>query len=127
MKYVFYLLIALGAALYFPRSRAVIADFAEPAITPVLRWGTNNELERIAGDLQNEVQTGRGLPAQGEDFQAWLRDNYQGEDSRLDSWDGPYYLEIELGTFRVVSAGPDGERGTADDLSAGGRLPSGRR
>lgn len=122
MKYFFYFVIALGAVLYFPRSRAVITDVAEPVLTPVLRWGTKNEVERIVGDLQTEVSTGRGLPQQGDDFQRWLRENYQGESSRVDSWDAPYVLQVRRATFQVVSGGPDGQLGTGDDISVSGRL-----
>jgi len=123
VKYIFYFLIALGAALYFPRSRAVITDVAEPVLTPVLRWGTTNEVERIVEDLQNEVRTGRGLPQRGEDFRRWMRENYQGESSRFDSWGSPYVLVLRRGSFQVLSPGPDGERGTPDDIAVSGERP----
>ena len=64
MKAIFLFLIALGAALYFPQSRAVVVDLASPVLTPVLRWSTRGEMERIVGDLETEDQTGRALPRQ---------------------------------------------------------------
>lgn len=116
MKFVVYILIALGAALYFPQSRAVVMGYAAPVINPVLRWSTTNEMERIVGDLENEAQTRSWIPEPGEEFQDWMARNYQGEDSRLDSWDRPYVLDIGRREFRLLSLGPDGERATADDI-----------
>lgn len=122
MKYVFYLLIVLGAALYFPQSRAVITDFVEPVLTPILRSSTQDEMERIVGDLETELQTGFNLPSRGQGFQDWLRKNYQGSSSREDSWGGEYILQVRRRTFRVVSAGPDREMGTLDDIVVTGQL-----
>lgn len=110
-------LIALGVAMYMPDSRTWILERAEPALTPVFRWQTNSELEKIARDLQMYERENMGrLPAEGL-FLRWLENRYQGDDPTTDSWGNTYSLLARSDSFRVVSYGPDGVQGTPDDLT----------
>lgn len=127
MKLVFLLLIALGAALYFPESRAVVVDASEPVLNPVLRWSTQGEMRRIARDLETQSETGRGFPRDEEEFAEWLDDNYQGITSKTDPWGNSYALRLWPDSFGVVSPGPDGEQVTSDDVVVTGRIQEPRR
>jgi hypothetical protein len=61
-------------------------------------------------------------------FPAYLRRNLvlqasdQQRDTSLDPWGNVYQLRIEPGRWIVVSAGPDKEMGTPDDLQTSVRL-----
>lgn len=116
MRTVFVILVALGAALYFPRSRAVLLDTAAPVLNPVLGWATRGEMRAMARDLEQRVNTGRSIPSNGREFATWLENNYQAGDSRTDSWGQPYTMQRWADSFAVISAGPDGRTGTEDDL-----------
>lgn len=120
------LLLALGAGLYFEQSRTAILEFASPAVQPALRWMTNQELQQIAGDLEEYVVSRGSLPARAGEFESWLRDRYRDDKFHTDSWGTPYRLRLASGgQFRVISAGTDQEFDTEDDLTAeGSRTPA---
>jgi hypothetical protein len=110
------LLIVLGLALYFPESRGRILERARPLATPVYAWMTNQELRRIAEDL-DVFQTSRGeLPTRRGEFDDWLDRRYPLEESRVDAWGTRYRLEVFSSRFEVLSAGPDRSFRTDDDL-----------
>ena len=116
MKVLFASLVALGAALYFPRSRAVLLDTVAPVLNPMLGWATRGEMRAMARDLEQRVNSGRTIPSNEREFEAWLQNNYQAGDSRTDSWGQRYTMERWADSFAVVSPGPDGQPGTADDI-----------
>lgn len=116
MRAVLVVLVALGAALYFPRSRAVLLDTIAPVLNPMLGWATRGEMRAMARDLEQRVNTGRPIPTNRQEFETWLANNYQAGDSRTDSWGNLYELERWADSFAVVSPGPDGEVGTDDDI-----------
>ena len=60
----------------------------------------------------------RALPLTQENLEAALSDGTQRP--VLDPWDNPIRIEViepQPGWFRLTSVGPDGEFGTADDIS----------
>ena len=118
-KIVLLLIAALGVGLYFPQSREAILDAASPLATPAYRWMTNQELQRIADDLERRVSAS-DFPLRRGEFDAWLDSRYPEPSSRVDAWGTRYQLEVSGATFRVISARPDGEFGTDDDLSIEG-------
>lgn len=123
LKILFYLAIALGAALYFPQSRAVVLDVSEPILNPVRRWSTRGEMQRIARELESQSQTGSGFPVNQEEFAAWIDRNYEeAAGSRTDPWGNPYTLRFWPDSFGVVSSGPDGELQTGDEVVVTGEL-----
>lgn len=129
MKIVFFLLIALGAGLYFPQSRGVIVETARPVLDPVLRWSTRGEMRRIVRDLENRSATTRSFPSEQRQFVAWMEREYQG-DATTDPWGRNYVIRMASDSFAIVSPGPDGLLDTADDVSLEGGLrdnPLGRR
>jgi hypothetical protein len=77
---------------------------------------TNQELRRIAEDL-DVLQGSRGeLPTRRGEFDAWMDRRYPQEESRLDAWGTRYRLEVFSSRYQVVSAGPDRSFRTDDDL-----------
>lgn len=116
-KLLFLLLCALGAALYFPESRAVVLTTIEPALNPAFRWSTNGELDRIMRDLQTVDRTSTGgIPENQEAFEAWLDRRYQVPETTYDAWGTRYRLESDRGSFTVISAGHDRQFGTEHDI-----------
>lgn len=121
-----FLLLALGAALYFPSTRAVVLDTLEPVLNPVLAWQTKSEMDQIARELQMINREGQAIPEPGEQFQAWMGRNFQGGDSE-DAWGNPYTLKLWPDSFGIVSRGPDLEVNTSDDLVHAVLIPRQRR
>jgi hypothetical protein len=118
------LLAALGVALYFPTSRAVIAERLTPLRTPVYRWMTEQELAQIVEDLAAHEASRGTFPSGRGEFDPWMENRYPQLRSRLDAWGNGYRLESSVLDFRVLSAGADGVFGTADDLvRVGTRAP----
>lgn len=122
----------LLAALVAMTSGAVpsLRDRAEPVLSygisgfdtavswfadSVFRWSVNNELTTILDRLEKHAATGEPLP-RPDGFPAFLRRNRMA--GSIDPWGAAYYLEVRAETVVVGSAGPDGERGTDDDLTA---------
>lgn len=122
MRVLFVLLVALGAALYFPTSRAVVLDAAEPVLNPVLRWSTRGEMRKIVRDLETLSQTGRPFPTDQSSFAEWMDRTYTGLHSTLDGWENTYVLRVSYQTFTVIAPGPDGEVDTDDDVVMAGEL-----
>ncbi len=113
-KLILMFMVGLAAALYFPTSRAVVMEYAAPVLNPAFRLATKAEIEKLARDLQNyERETGR-LP-EPRQFGSWLEGRYAGDATR-DSWGNTYVLVIRPRAFDVLSLGPDGRQGTADDI-----------
>jgi len=109
------LVIAFAVGLYFPESRAVIAEYASPVIDPYLSMSTEEEMK----DIMDEVKTYQRenferLPDE-RNFDEWVEARFSGEGS-LDSWGRPYEYQVDRGQIHLISWGPDGERGTDDDI-----------
>lgn len=117
------LLLALGVGLYLPESRAKIWRVVRPVTFPFYSWMTEGEMNRIADDLYDYEETYRQFPGP-RGFDAWMDDRYEDPTLTRDSWDTRYRLQPgSRGTFRVVSAGPDREFDTDDDLVIVGTRP----
>jgi hypothetical protein len=126
-KLILFLVLALGAALYFPKTRPVVLDTFAPVINPVLRWQVNGELNQILRELQTIQREGRQpLPVPGGDFQAWMDRNFWGGES-LDGWGNRYIMRTWRDSVGVISRGPDLEIDTPDDLRAIMPIPRERR
>lgn len=108
-------LVAILVGLYFPRSRAVIIDVARPALTPVFRWQTLGEMNRIAREVQTHERESFGQLPDQRRFPAWLAGRFD-EPAVTDSWGQPYTLVTQGDSFFIVSWGPDAVARTDDDL-----------
>jgi hypothetical protein len=114
-KVILVFICALGAAFYFPNSRARLLHYLDPVVAPVLEWSTKNEMNQIAGDLVAEARTGRQLPDRPQQFVEWMERNYDvGGDT--DAWGNLYSYRVWPDSFGIISNGRDLEIGTADDL-----------
>ena len=111
------LMVVLGlvAAFYFPNSRAVMMDIAEPVIVPVARWSTSAEMRQVGENvLEHERLTGK-LPDR-RTWLGWLDYRYSSDDLRQDPWGSMYQLRVWADSVAIVSWGPDAMSSTEDDF-----------
>jgi hypothetical protein len=89
------LLLVLGfvTALYFPDSRQVIVDKAMPVLQPMLIWNAEREMENFTAD------------------------------AATDPWGTTYSYQAWADSFAIRSDGPDGDRGSVDDLRVAWQRP----
>ncbi len=118
-KLILFLLVALGASLYFPASRVVVLEKAQPVLNPVLRWSTTGEMRKIVRELATHERSYDKLPEPRE-FSAWLEAKYRGGPTE-DAWGNDYTLRVWPDSFAVISPGVDGERGGLDDIQVSER------
>lgn len=112
-----FLLIILGILswLYFEETRVILLDVAEPAVLPVLRWSTEEEMRQVARNVvEHERLTGQ-LP-DGSAWLDWLDYRYAAEEIKRDPWGTIYQLETSGDSVWILSYGPDRVRGTEDDF-----------
>lgn len=111
------LLILLGVLVwyYFPDTRAMLMDVAEPVVVPVVKWGAEEEMAQIGRNVvEHERLTGR-MPS-GAEWLGWLDYRYPTDDIKLDPWGSVYQLEVEPDSVAIISFGPDRTRDTPDDF-----------
>ena len=123
-KFILYLVVALGAAYSIPPIRERIdapTARAWAQITPHFRFITDRVRGRLAEReetaivtfLRDEHALGHALP-EADGFQAWMQQHVS---VGRDPWDSQYFLVTkENGSLAVGSSGPDGKRGTPDDI-----------
>lgn len=116
MRVLFLLMVlAVLTWLYFPETRDILMDVAEPVVLPVMRWSMQEEMETIARNaVERERLTGT-LPT-GPEWLEWLQDRYASDEARTDPWGSVYQLEASKDSVWTLSYGPDRIRGTSDDI-----------
>ena len=117
------LLIILGivAALYFPDSRRVIVEEAMVVARPVLIWSAEREIEVLSRSVRREARETYQLP-QTRGWNTWLVTNFTGN-AATDPWGKTYSYRAWPDSFAIRSDGPDGRRGSEDDLRVGWHRP----
>jgi len=108
----------------FPDSRAIVLDAAAPVVRPVVRpvvntfmaWGTLDEMERVGRNVVTHERLTGEIPEGEGAWQAWLEERYPARDIGFDTWGAPYQLLVWPDSVGILSYGPDGIPGTADDL-----------
>jgi hypothetical protein len=114
----------LGAQITAPlhdgveRAVGISRPLLQPLLDPAFRMSTRNELTVMARQLRRRNETGQPLP-DPRTFQKFLTDTNLSGRGGQDPWGRDYYLAIQRDSVLVGSAGPDGVRGTADDLTEG--------
>ena len=110
------LLIILGfvTAMYFPDSREMMIDKTMPVIQPMLIWNAEREIEELSRGVRREQRQTYQLPPTRQ-WSAWLATNFTG-DAATDPWGTTYSYQAWPDSFAIRSDGPDGERGSPDDL-----------
>lgn len=116
-KIILFLIVLLGAAMAIPSTRAKIEEAATPVMDGFRARLVPSRLSAMADQLEARLKRGEGLPAS---WDGWLRRDYSGVPE--DPWGNLYYLENGRRGFTVGSMGPDGEKGTEDDIRETRRL-----
>lgn len=114
-KLVLLVVLAVVTWLYFPETRAMLMDVAEPLVLPIMRWSMEEEMETVGRNAVDHERLTGELPA-GPDWLRWLQERYVSEDSRTDPWGSVYQLEASKDSVWTLSYGPDRIRGTHDDF-----------
>ncbi len=112
------LLLALLAALvwvYFPETRAMLLEAAEPIAAPIARWGTEEEMAQVARNVVDQERLTGALPS-GSAWLGWLKQRYASPEVATDPWGSTYQLEASDDSVWVISFGPDRTRNTEDDF-----------
>ena len=109
------ILFGLVAAYYFPDSRQVMVDLAQPVLAPAIRWSTKEEMAQVGRNvIEHERLTGQ-MPDR-RSWLAWLDYRYSAEDLKQDPWGSVYQLRVFADSVAIVSYGPDRTRSTEDDF-----------
>ena len=112
---------AVGMAV--PSTRAEIqANAFTPAKDAIGARLAPRRLRVMADQIDVRLSRGEGIPDQA--FNSWVRRDYSGPET--DPWDNPWYIVARRGSYTVGSTGPDGEQGSADDITETRNLPRGR-
>lgn len=108
-------IVALLTWSYFPETRAMLMDVAEPIVLPIMRWSASEEMSQVARNVvEYERLTGQ-LPA-GRGWLEWLDYRYSMDDIKRDPWGSVYQMEASTDSVWIVSFGPDRVRGSDDDF-----------
>ena len=108
------LIVAFAIAAAIPSTRGQMRDALSPILDGARAKMVPGRLEAIADQLDGLLANGRPLPG---DFQDWLVREYTGGPAQ-DAWGNYFYLDARRrGGYTVGSLGPDGERGTGDDIT----------
>jgi hypothetical protein len=104
---------AFAVAMAVPSSRQRIQDDVFTPIKDDIGARLVPRRLRVMAD-QLDVRLGRaeGLP---DNFEGWLRRDYSGPET--DPWGRSWYLIQGRSSYTVGSLGPDGDRGTEDDIT----------
>ena len=117
------LLVVLGIVtwFYFPETRAILLELADPVVTPVVRWDMTEEMEQVGRNVVEHERLTGAMPS-GTGWLEWLDYRYSSADMRQDPWGSTYQLEVTQDSVGIVSFGPDRTRQTDDDF----RVATGR-
>ena len=107
--------LALLTWVYFPETRAILFDLAEPIVVPVVRWSTEEEMSQIGRNVVDHERLTGSVPS-GPNWLQWLDFRYASAEMKLDPWGSTYQLLVWSDSVGVVSLGPDRTRMTDDDF-----------
>jgi len=108
-------LLAVATWYYFPETRAMLLDAAEPVVTPLVRWGAEEEMAQLARNVVDHERLTGALPL-GASWLGWLRQRYAGSEIHTDPWGSVYQALASKDSIWVISFGPDRTRNTDDDF-----------
>lgn len=86
-----------------------------PVVNPFRTMKTRQEIGQVTSELVQDRNNGY-LPPTVEELDLYIHRRVEGSDG-VDGWGTPYTLIREPDSVAVVSAGPDREFGTDDDIS----------
>lgn len=108
--------LAIAVWYYFPETRAIMLDTAEPLVSPIVRWGIEDEMSQVARNVVDHERLTGQLPG-GAAWLEWLAYRYSTDEARTDPWGSVYQLSVGKDSIWVLSYGPDRTRSTDDDIS----------
>ena len=103
---------------YFPETRAMLLDVAEPVVVPLARWSTEEEMAQVARNVVDQERLTGQLPS-GSAWLGWLAYRYATPEATQDPWGSLYQLHASKDSVWILSNGPDRTRSTEDDFSVG--------
>jgi hypothetical protein len=103
---------------YFPETRAMLMEAAEPVVVPLARWGTEEEMAQVARNVVDQERLTGVLPS-GPAWLDWLRYRYASPEATEDPWGSTYQLLASKDSVWILSYGPDQTRETEDDFRVG--------
>ncbi|MGD8322181.1 MAG: type II secretion system protein GspG [Gemmatimonadota bacterium] len=106
------LIIALAVGMAIPSTRAKMEERAQPVLDHFKAKLVPTRLNAMADQLSARVNRGEGYPAS---FEGWLDHDFTGVPQ--DPWGNYYFMEHDRRGFTVGSMGPDGRKGTPDDIT----------
>lgn len=125
-----WVLVLIGASTSVPAIRSRVAPRVEPireylvrevgpplrrGFEPIRRWQAQQEMRVIARELRQRGMSLHPLPHPREFARFLDRARYIPRGSQ-DPWNSAYQLMVTRDSIIVSSLGPDGQRGTEDDL-----------
>jgi hypothetical protein len=114
-KLLLLVILLLGVAMAVPSTREQIqANAVTPVRDAIGSRLVPRRLDAMADQLDARLARADQLPGP-DNFSGWLRRDYTGPE--LDPWDNVWYIQIARRSYTVGSMGPDGQRGTADDIT----------
>lgn len=114
-RLVLLIILALLTWYYFPETRAILLDAAEPVVLPIMRWSTREEMAQMGRHvLDHERLTGH-VPDITE-WLGWLEYRYPSVEEATDPWGSYYQLIVWDDSLAILSFGPDRTRQTGDDF-----------
>jgi hypothetical protein len=114
-RLVLLVLLAILTWFYFPETRTMLLDFAEPVVVPIVTWSTTEEMRQIARNVVEHRRLTGQMPS-GAAWLGWLDYRYATPDLRTDPWGSVYQLEVSQDSVWILSLGPDRTRATDDDF-----------
>jgi hypothetical protein len=122
-KKLFLLIIVLFAvAMAVPSTRAQIQENGIDRVTNAIGARlAPGRLNAMADQLDARLQRAERLPTEG--FENWIRIDYTGPER--DPWGNWWFLQVGRREYTVGTMGPDGARGTDDDITVSRPMPSG--
>lgn len=107
--------LAIVTWYYFPETRALLVEAAEPVILPVQRWSTREEMTQVGRHVVDHERL-TGLVPAGSEWLDWLDYRYPSDEIAKDPWGSLYQLTVWQDSVGIVSLGPDRTRLTEDDF-----------
>jgi len=104
-------IVLLAIGMTVPKTRAMMEQKVAPLINNVKAKVVPGRLQAMADQLEARLGRGEKYPMS---WSGWLRRDYTA--SAQDPWGNLYFLDIGARDFTVGSMGPDGVKGTPDDI-----------
>jgi len=108
-------ILALVTWYYFPETRALLMEVAEPIVLPIQRWQVRDEMAQVGRHVVDHERLTGSVPA-GREWLEWIAYRYPTDEIARDPWGSLYQLVVWADSLGIVSIGPDRVRLTADDF-----------